>query len=590
MAMFLLFSNNASSRLYESIDSSQTTIRVRNGDGDLFPQPAGDGSNLFTITLEDRRTDQIEILHCTQRSGDFMVVSRGHEGTSPQGFDRDATVSNRLTAETMTLLMNSGAEGPPGPQGDPGPQGIQGVPGPTGPKGDQGDTGLQGEQGLQGEPGPQGVEGPEGPIGLTGPQGEQGIQGLQGVKGDTGPQGLTGPQGIQGPTGLTGPQGIQGPPGEMTGANNLSEIVNDATARANIGAAASNITDADQLGPKVASYTAKATPVDADQLFMSDSAATNLGKKFTLANLKSVLVSYFDTLYAAITVTDASPFGAKVGGYTAKTTPVDADLVVLADSAASSEAKKLTWANVKATLKTYFDTLYAAASHNHNTLYLGLTATAANSSSLGGRIPSAPGNRFGVVPYVETDGIMEIGFGIDFHNTDASGVDYAHRLRGDSASMTYDGAGVYTTINLPTPTAANTANTIAVRDASGDITCRLIRQEYASASGTNYFVGQNTLGVGTDNYLRPMTAAQAAAEVKPHIDIPGTIAAMGTGTLGTYALLKTAGAVNPGVGVAGSSLKYSDTDGLNGAVPGGSWRCMGQTGSFGTATVFCRYA
>lgn len=46
---------------------------------------------------------------------------------------------------------------------------------------------------------------------------------------------------------------------------------------------------------------------------------------------------------------------------TAKTTPVDADLAVIADSAASNVAKKVTWANIKATLKTYFDTLYAAA-------------------------------------------------------------------------------------------------------------------------------------------------------------------------------------------------------------------------------------
>lgn len=45
---------------------------------------------------------------------------------------------------------------------------------------------------------------------------------------------------------------------------------------------------------------------------------------------------------------------------TGKTTPVDADEVPLVDSAASNILKKLTWANVKATLKTYFDTLYGA--------------------------------------------------------------------------------------------------------------------------------------------------------------------------------------------------------------------------------------
>jgi hypothetical protein len=42
-----------------------------------------------------------------------------------------------------------------------------------------------------------------------------------------------------------------------------------------------------------------------------------------------------------------------------KTTPVDADELPVVDTAASDVLKKLTWANVKATLKTYFDTLYA---------------------------------------------------------------------------------------------------------------------------------------------------------------------------------------------------------------------------------------
>jgi hypothetical protein len=49
----------------------------------------------------------------------------------------------------------------------------------------------------------------------------------------------------------------------------------------------------------------------------------------------------------------------EIGEMTAKTTPVDADVTVIEDSAASGAKKKLSWSNIKATLKTYFDTIYS---------------------------------------------------------------------------------------------------------------------------------------------------------------------------------------------------------------------------------------
>jgi len=52
--------------------------------------------------------------------------------------------------------------------------------------------------------------------------------------------------------------------------------------------------------------------------------------------------------------------GAIIAALTAKTTPVDADQFAIADSADSNTGKKLTFANLKATLKTYFDTLYGS--------------------------------------------------------------------------------------------------------------------------------------------------------------------------------------------------------------------------------------
>lgn len=79
-------------------------------------------------------------------------------------------------------------------------------------------------------------------------------------------------------------------------------------------------------------------------------------------------------------ITSLTTVGTAVSGATAKTTPIDADTIPLTDSAASSVLKKVTWANVKATLKTYYDTLYATATHTH-VATTDLTATGTKDST-----------------------------------------------------------------------------------------------------------------------------------------------------------------------------------------------------------------
>ena len=112
-------------------------------------------------------------------------------------------------------------------------------------------------------------------------------------------------------------------------------------------------------------YTEKTTPVDTDLLPLSDSAATFGIKKLTWANIKATLIS---------------SFGVMISRLTEKTTPVDTDIFTIGDSAATNASKKLTWANIKATLKTYFDTLYKVASSETTAGVIELATTAAAQS------------------------------------------------------------------------------------------------------------------------------------------------------------------------------------------------------------------
>jgi hypothetical protein len=85
----------------------------------------------------------------------------------------------------------------------------------------------------------------------------------------------------------------------------------------------------------------------------------------------STQITKLDGIETLADVTDAANVGGAIHGATAKTTPVDADTVPLIDSAASNVLKKVTWANIKATLNSYLATLYQPLAATLSTLSTG---------------------------------------------------------------------------------------------------------------------------------------------------------------------------------------------------------------------------
>ena len=97
-----LYTNNAASSLAAGITSTQTTIQLSDGMGNLFPTPVG--GDYFYATIVSVSLPVVEIVKCTARSGDYLTVVRGEEGTVPLPFNINDGVQLRITAAGMNFL------------------------------------------------------------------------------------------------------------------------------------------------------------------------------------------------------------------------------------------------------------------------------------------------------------------------------------------------------------------------------------------------------------------------------------------------------------------------------------------------------
>ncbi len=153
---------------------------------------------------------------------------------------------------------------------------------------------------------------------------------------------------------------------------------------------------------------------------LSDVPGTYFGQALKLVRVNAAenALEFFAAPYQDV-LTEVN-FGAFENSLTAKTTPIDADLITIVDSADSNKAKKVTWANIKATLKVYFDALYLL---KQITTQTGTTYTLANSDT--GKILRL-NNATGVALTIPLNASVpiDIGFEIDVRMSGAGPVSF----------------------------------------------------------------------------------------------------------------------------------------------------------------------
>jgi hypothetical protein len=104
-----LFSNNATASLGADIAPSDLSISVASGKGALFPIPGID--QIFKVTVQNILTGAFEIMNCTSRAGDALIVERAREGTTALAFTAAVSVVQaRITAETLEKLQEAGSD------------------------------------------------------------------------------------------------------------------------------------------------------------------------------------------------------------------------------------------------------------------------------------------------------------------------------------------------------------------------------------------------------------------------------------------------------------------------------------------------
>lgn len=251
-----------------------------------------------------------------------------------------------------------------------------------------------------------------------------------------------------------------------------------------------------EIADTVHAATAKTTPIDADEVGLADSAAAYGLKKFTFANLWTWVQ-------------------AKLAAATAKATPVDADTIPLSDSAASGATKALTFANLWTWVQSKLSGAAAKTTPvGADTIHISDSAAAGATKTL---------SMANLVTYLS--GLCSSG--------------WSSANSGSSGSFTATGAGYY-----------NVSMTFTVNYyVNNNVVHLVLPASYGFGSSTSTALTISGLPAGIRPSGNRYTAALSA------VDNSAIVMAQGR--------IDTLGVINLGVGYYGGAWTSSGTKGLN---------------------------
>lgn len=296
------------------------------------------------------------------------------------------------------------------------------------------------------------------------------------------------------------------------------------------------VSDAQSLGLQMPlNYTGSSEDVVADLLASSQTASAAADDAAASASAASISAA----AAAAAAATVQSP-EVQVHAAASKSTPVDNDETLLVDSAASNALKKLTWVNIKATLKTYFDTLYAAAGASSEITgvvkdYIG-TSAPSGYVFLSGRTIGDASSGATERANADTSALFTLLWN-SMANTEAA----VSGGRGASAAADF---AAHKTITLPDAR----GRVIAGKDNMGGTTASRITSGGSGITGT-------TLGTAGGAESVTLTAAQSGLPSHGHSISATYVVSGGTALLGSGGGTQDLG--TPSVGSAGPSSASS---------------------------------